>query len=126
VVLLQRHGPGHRFNPSAVPYRANIYALKTLGVTHILASGATGSLREHIAPGDLVIADQVIDKTHKRPNTFFEHDAVHVELAEPFCPVMRRWLLAAAATMGERVKVHDAGTYVCMEGPAFSTRAESQ
>ncbi|HEX7010234.1 MAG TPA: S-methyl-5'-thioadenosine phosphorylase [Phycisphaeraceae bacterium] len=124
VAILQRHGPGHRLNPSQVPYRANIYALKTLGVTHILASGATGSLREHITAGDLVIPDQVIDKTYKRPNTFFEHAAVHVELAEPFCPVMRRWLLAAATRL-QGVQVHDRGVYVCMEGPAFSTRAES-
>lgn len=124
VVILQRHGPGHVLNPSQVPYRANIYALKSLGVTHILASGATGSLREDIGPGDLVIADQVIDKTTKRASTFYEGAAVHVELAEPFCPVMRRWLLAAAGKL-EDVTVHRAGTYVCMEGPAFSTRAES-
>ena len=90
VAILQRHGLGHTLNPSAVPYRANIYALKSLGVTHILASGATGSLREEIAPGDLVIIDQLIDKTTRRANTFYEHAAVHVELAEPFCPVMRK------------------------------------
>src|SRR5690606_18158196 len=72
VAILKRHGPGHTFNPSQVPYRANIFALKTLGVTHIVASGATGSLREHIHPGSLVIADQVIDKTWARPNTFYE------------------------------------------------------
>ncbi len=126
VAILQRHGPGHIFNPSQVPYRANIFAMKMLGVTHIIASGATGSLREHIQPGDLVIADQVIDKTYKRPNTFYEHAAVHVEMAEPFCPVMRRWLLAAAKRLGDKgPRVHDGGTYICMEGPAFSTRAES-
>ena len=124
VVILQRHGPGHVLNPSAVPYRANIHALKAAGVTHILASGATGSLREDIHPGELVVVDQVIDKTHKRANTFYERAAVHVEFAEPFCPVMRKWLLAGAAQMAE-VKVHHTGTYVCMEGPAFSTRAES-
>jgi 5'-methylthioadenosine phosphorylase len=124
MVLLQRHGVGHTLNPSAVPYRANICALKALGVTHILASGATGSLREDIAPGDLVIVDQVIDKTTKRANTFYEDAAVHVELAEPFCPVMRSWLLGAAARLSD-MTIHDSGTYVCMEGPAFSTRAES-
>jgi 5'-methylthioadenosine phosphorylase len=124
VFLLQRHGDGHVFNPSAVPYRANICALKMLGVTHILASGATGSLREHIKPADLVVVDQIIDKTFKRANTFYERAAVHVEFAEPFCPVMRRWLIDAAARLPE-INVHTSGTYVCMEGPAFSTRAES-
>lgn len=126
VCLLQRHGPGHVLNPTAVPYRANIHAMKQLGVTHILASGATGSLREDLHPGELVIADQVIDKTYKRPNTFYEHAAVHVEFSSPFCPVMRKWLLAAADRIDTPVKVHDGGTYVCMEGPAFSTRAESE
>lgn len=124
VALLQRHGPGHVFNPTAVPYQANVFALKSLGVTHIIASGATGSLREDIHPGDLVIADQVIDKTYKRANTFYDSAAVHVEFAEPFCPVTRQWLLAASKRLGG-VTVHDRGTYVCMEGPAFSTRAES-
>ncbi len=124
VAILQRHGIGHTLNPSAVPYRANIFALKSLGVTHILASGATGSLREEIAPGDLLIVDQLIDKTTKRANTFYEHAAVHVELAEPFCPVMRRWLLDAAKHLTD-VKVHEKGTYIVMEGPAFSTKAES-
>ncbi len=126
VCILQRHGPGHIHNPSSVPFRANIYALKSLGVTHIVASGATGSLREHIHPGDLVIVDQVIDKTHKRASTFYDKAAVHVEFAEPFCPVMRSWLLDAAQRMGNTAgRVHDRGCYVCMEGPAFSTRAES-
>ncbi len=124
VAILQRHGPGHTLNPSAVPYRANIYALKSLGVTHILASGATGSLREEVAPGDLVIVDQLIDKTHKRANTFYECAAVHVEFSEPFCPVMRKWLLDAAKGL-DGIKVHETGTYVVMEGPAFSTKAES-
>ncbi len=128
IALLQRHGIGHTIPPSSVPYRANIYALKALGCTHVIASGATGSLREDIAPGDLVIADQVIDKTTQRISTFYEHAAVHVEFAEPFCPVMRQWLLAAAEQLGDGFdgRVHRAGTYVCMEGPAFSTRAESE
>lgn len=125
VVVLQRHGAGHMLSPSQVPYRANIFALKSLGVTHILASGATGSLRQHYAPGDLVIVDQLIDKTHCRVSTFYKCAAVHVEFADPFCPVMRQWLLDAATRM-EDFRVHDGGTYVCMEGPAFSTRAESQ
>lgn len=124
VAILQRHGVGHVLNPSQVPYRANIFALKRLGVTHILASGATGSLREDIHPGDLVIADQIIDKTSKRAGTFYEGAAVHVEFSDPFCPVMRQWLLGAAKGLKD-VKVHPKGTYVCMEGPAFSTRAES-
>jgi len=125
IAILQRHGIGHVHNPSAVPYRANIYAMKALGVTHIIASGATGSLREDIAPGDVVIADQIIDKTYRRPGTFFENAAVHVEFAEPFCPVMRRWLKDAARRI-DGARVHEAGTYICMEGPAFSTRASSR
>lgn len=141
VLLLQRHGIGHVHNPSAVPYRANIFALKTLGVTHILASGATGSLREHIHPGELVLVDQIIDKTSQRPSTFYDHAAVHVELADPVCPVMRRWLLDAhqklsgtspaeggspPGGLSNPAKLHEAGTYICMEGPSFSTRAESE
>src|SRR6185437_14314157 len=93
VAILLRHGPGHVFNPSSVPYRANIYALKAIVCTHILASGATGSLREEFAPRDLVIVDQIIDKTTRRANTFYDDAAVHCELADPVCPVMRQWLL---------------------------------
>jgi len=125
VVVLNRHGPGHLIAPSSVNYRANIYALKSLGCTHIIASGAVGSLREEIRPKDLVVPDQVIDKTHRRASTFFdEYLAAHVELAWPFCPVLREHLLNCAESV--KTKVHDGGTYVCMEGPAFSTRAESQ
>lgn len=124
IATLARHGAGHVFPPTSVPYRANIYALKALGVTHILASGAVGSLREEIHPRELVIVDQVIDKTSRRPSTFFEEGlAVHVEFAEPFCPELRRVLLQAARDIG--TTVHPRGTYVCMEGPAFSTIAES-
>jgi 5'-methylthioadenosine phosphorylase len=123
VALLARHGDGHLLNPHHVPYRANIFALKTLGVTHVLASAAVGSLREEIEPGDLVICDQLIDKTEGRPRTFYERAAVHVEFAEPFCPVVRRWLRDAARSFDG--SVHKAGTYVCMEGPSFSTVAES-
>ena len=125
IALLNRHGPGHLINPSRVNYRANIYALKALGCTHIIASGAVGSLREKIKPKDLVIPDQVIDKTYRREGTFFdEYLAAHVELAAPFCPVLRKHLLACTDTV--ETEVHDGGTYVCMEGPAFSTRAESE
>ncbi len=123
IAFLSRHGPGHMFRPSNVPYRANIYALKKLGVTHILASGATGSLREEIAPRDLVICDQVIDKTFLRPNTFFDEFVAHVELADPFCNCLRQLMIDVAKTTD--VPVHTSGTYVCMEGPQFSTRAES-
>lgn len=139
IALLKRHGPGHCFPPHRVPYQANIFAMKLLGVTHIIATGATGSLREEIEPGDLVIVDQVIDKTFRRPGTFFDHAAVHVELPSPFCPVMRQWLIDTAARIAAEtpgnsqtpgssqtpMRFHDKGTYVCMEGPAFSTRAES-
>jgi len=126
VAFLPRHGPGHTLCPSAVPYRANIYALKSLGVTHIIASGAVGSLREEIRPRDLVVADQVIDKTSRRASTFFDVPglAVHVEAAEPFCGALRHVLIEAAR--GLDFTVHDGGTYVCMEGPAFSTIAESR
>lgn len=138
VYFLSRHGPGHVLGPAQVPFRANIFALKTLGVTHLIASGAVGSLRDEFKPRDLVIADQIIDKTSKRAGTFFEHAAVHVELAEPFCPVLRQILIEQAG--GEQARsgqagngepsapsftVHQRGCYVCMEGPAFSTRAES-
>jgi len=124
IAFLSRHGEGHRLNPSHVPYRANIWALKSLGVSVILASGATGSLREDIEPGQLVICDQVIDKTFRRAGTFFDEGVVaHVEFADPFCP----WLRAMLSQTGPSIPatVHHAGTYVCMEGPQFSTRAES-
>ncbi len=125
VALLARHGDGHVFNPTQVPYRANIYALKAVGVTHVLASGAVGSLREDIKPRDLVIVDQVIDKTYRRPTTFFDQGlAVHVEFSEPFCDQLRHLLLSVARRA--QTTVHPRGTYVCMEGPAFSTEAESR
>jgi 5'-methylthioadenosine phosphorylase len=125
VLMLSRHGAGHLINPSQINNRANIFGLKQLGCTHILASGAVGSLREEFKPRDLVIPDQVIDKTYLRANTFFDKAAVHVEFAEPFCPVMRQILLEVGAEEPSQFKVHDRGCYVCMEGPAFSTRAES-
>ena len=125
IAILNRHGPGHVRNPSRVNYRANVYAMKALGCTHIIASGAVGSLREEIRPKDLVIPEQVIDKTNGRAGTFFdEYIAAHVEMALPFCPVLRGHLLACADAV--ETKVHDGGTYVCMEGPSFSTRAESE
>jgi 5'-methylthioadenosine phosphorylase len=125
VAFLARHGDGHLLNPSAVPYRANIYALKSLGVTHILASGATGSLVEEIRPRHLVICDQVIDRTFHRASTFFDAGLVaHVEFAQPFSPVLRDVLLSVAGEVPTTVHPH--GTYVCMEGPQFSTKAEAE
>jgi 5'-methylthioadenosine phosphorylase len=126
IAFLPRHGPSHTLGPSAVPYRANIYALKSVGVTRIIASGATGSLREEIRPRDLVIADQVIDRTYRRSSSFFDEPgiAAHVEFAEPFCPAIRRVLLDSGGQV--QTTLHDGGTYVCMEGPAFSTVAESR
>lgn len=119
VALLARHGEGHLLNPSRVPYRANIFALKKLGVTRILASAAVGSLREGIRPRDLVVPDQAVDRTFRRAGTFYEDLAVHVEFASPFCPQVRQALLDAG-------RARDGGTYLCMEGPQFSTRAESE
>jgi 5'-methylthioadenosine phosphorylase len=125
IALLNRHGPGHLINPTQVNYRANIYALKSVGCTHVIASGAVGSLRERIQPKHLVIPDQLIDKTTRRVNTFFDdHLAVHAEFASPFCPVLRKHLFECRDAVS--TEVHDGGTYVCMEGPAFSTRAESE
>jgi 5'-methylthioadenosine phosphorylase len=124
VAFISRHGDGHRLIPSAVPYRANIWALKQLGVTAIIASGATGSLREDIEPGHLVICDQVIDKTTRRVGTFFDEGvAAHVVFADPFCANLRSLLIKAGDEVDAHV--HHTGTYVCMEGPQFSTRAES-
>lgn len=124
VAFLLRHGQGHHLSPSMVPYRANIWALKKLGVSAIIASGATGSLREEFEPGQLVLCDQVIDKTIRRDGTFFDDGLVaHVEMAEPFCPRLRSLLLETAKSID--VTTHPTGTYVCMEGPQFSTRAES-
>jgi 5'-methylthioadenosine phosphorylase len=123
VAVLARHGPAHQFNPSQVPYRANIFALKKLGVTHILASGATGILQESIAPRDLVLCDQIIDKTLRPGRTFFDEFVAHVELSHPFCEDLRQCLTVSGKGAG--FTVHPKGTYVCMEGPQFSTRAES-
>ena len=124
VALLARHGAGHVHSPTQVPYRANLFALKSLGVTHLLCSTAVGSLREEIAPRDLVVPDQLIDKTFRRATTFFDEFAVHAELANPFCGKLRSILLESAR--GTKAKVHDGATLVVMEGPQFSTRAESE
>jgi 5'-methylthioadenosine phosphorylase len=124
VAFINRHGKGHKYSPSVVPYAANIYALKKLGVKSVIASGAVGSLAQNIKPRDIVIVDQVIDKTFKRENTFFDDiAAVHCELAHPYCGRLRKTLLKAAGKV--RTKVHGKALYVCMEGPQFSTRGES-
>jgi 5'-methylthioadenosine phosphorylase len=124
VAFLSRHGKGHKLSPSAVPYAANIFAFKKLGVHTIIGSGAVGSLREEIAPGHLVVVDQFIDKTFKRESTFFGgFGVVHCEMAEPVCERLRNVLLDTARTID--VKTHPRGAYICMEGPQFSTRAES-
>jgi len=124
IAFLNRHGTGHKLGPSEVPFAANIFAFKKLGVRAVIASGAVGSLRDEIAPGDLVLVDQFIDKTFKRQNTFFTgFGAVHCEMAEPVCQRLAKTLAETGAEIG--AKTHPQGTYVCMEGPQFSTRAES-
>jgi 5'-methylthioadenosine phosphorylase len=124
LVFLPRHGKGHRWLPTEINFRANIFALKKLGVERIISVSAVGSLREEIAPGHLVVPDQFIDRTTQRPSTFFGRGVVaHVSLANPFCSVLSKVLVTAARQEG--AEVHSGGTYVCMEGPQFSTRAES-
>ncbi len=124
VAFLPRHGRGHRILPTEVPSRANIYALKSLGVERIIAINSVGSLKEEFRPGDLLIPDQLIDRTRQRVNTFFGEGIVaHIPFAEPFCPVLAGLLHQAAKDAG--ATAHRGGTYVVMEGPAFSTKAES-
>ncbi|MCD6508346.1 S-methyl-5'-thioadenosine phosphorylase [Candidatus Poribacteria bacterium] len=125
VAFLPRHGRGHRILPSELNVRANIYALKSLGVEWLISVSAVGSLREEIKPRDFVVPDQIFDNTKGRKSTFFgEGMAVHVAMADPFCPVLRGILVQSAKEHG--VTVHDGGTYICIEGPQFSTRAESE
>ncbi len=124
VAFLPRHGQGHRINPTNVPFRANIFALKLLGVRAILGVSAVGSLKEDIKPLDLVVPDQLIDRTRGRPSTFFSDGVVvHIAFAEPFCRDLCARL--AKAAKAEPVAVHTGGTYLAMEGPQFSTQAES-
>jgi 5'-methylthioadenosine phosphorylase len=127
VAFLARHGEGHVLTPSEIPVRANLYALRSAGVRRVLAVSAVGSLSEKYAPGDLVVPDQIVDRTTgARPASFFGDGlVVHVSLADPFCPTLRGALLAAAQTI-EGAVVHDGATYCCIEGPRFSTRAESE
>ncbi len=122
--FLPRHGRGHRLLPREVPSHANLYALKSLGCDWVLALSAVGSLKEDVRPRDVVIPDQVVDGTRQRHGTWFGDGIVaHVSMADPFCPVLRRALVDSCRALG--VSVHDGGTYYCMEGPAFSTKAES-
>lgn len=125
VAFLPRHGQGHRVSPTEVNSRANIFGFKTLGVERVISVSAVGSMREHIAPLDVVIPDQLIDRTRLRPLTFFGRGiVVHVGFADPFCPELSGMVADAAEATGTRV--HRGGTYICIEGPRFSTRAESR
>lgn len=126
VAFLPRHGRGHRLPPHAINYRANIWALKALGVRWVISVSAVGSLREDYRPGDFVVPDQFIDMTKSRRGyTFYDGPVtVHVSMADPFCEALRRMLVDSARSLG--YPVHDRGTYVCIEGPRFSTRAESR
>lgn len=125
IAFLPRHGRGHVISPSEINFRANIYALKLLGVERIFSVSAVGSMKEEIAPGDMVIVDQFIDRTRSRPYTFFEKGIVaHVSFADPVCPDLFKTAFSASQKVG--AKTHKGGTYVCIEGPMFSSRAESK
>jgi len=125
VAFLSRHGRGHRINPSSINYRANLYALKSLGVTQVISISAVGSMKEAIQPGHVVLPDQFIDLTKKRISTFFDEDIVaHVGFAEPVCSSLADTLEEAGRSAGATLQ--RGGTYVCMEGPQFSTKAESR
>ena len=125
VAFIPRHGRGHTIPPHRVNYRANIWALRELGVKRVIASSAVGSLREDYKPGDFVIPDQFIDRTRKRFDTFYEGGQLcHISSADPFCPQLREFFIGLTKELG--FQVHDRGTYVCIEGPRFSTRAESR
>ncbi len=123
VVILARHGKDHSIYPTGVNYRANIYALKKAGCTHILATTAVGSLRQEIKPGHLVFVDQFIDHTKHRPLTFHDEKVIHTPMSEPFCANLRRILAKSAA--GLKLRHHKTGTVITIEGPRFSTKAES-
>jgi 5'-methylthioadenosine phosphorylase len=123
TVILARHGKDHSIYPTGVNYRANIHALKKEGCTHILATTAVGSLREKIRPGDLVFVDQFIDYTKHRPLTFHDEKVIHTPMAEPFCPQLRSLLVEAAEEL--KYRYHRKGTVITIEGPRFSTKAES-
>ncbi|MFE9203844.1 S-methyl-5'-thioadenosine phosphorylase [Micromonospora sp. NPDC007230] len=124
VAFLPRHGRDHRYPPHLIPYRANLWALRSLGVRQVLAPCAVGGLRPELGPGTFVVPDQLVDRTSGRSQTYYDQGAVHVSFADPYCPVGRRTLLDAAA--GRDVPAVDGGTVVVVEGPRFSTRAESR
>ncbi len=125
VAFLPRHGKKHTIRPTDVNSRANVFALKKLGVKRILAPSAVGSLKEDYRPGDLVFVDQFIDRTTKREQSFYTSNKVcHISVAEPMCPEMRQNLIVIAKDIG--IRAHPAGTYICIEGPRFSTKAESK
>jgi 5'-methylthioadenosine phosphorylase len=124
VAFLPRHGKSHQFPPHAIPYRANVYAMKLLGVTRIIGPNAVGSLQAHIKPGDFVVCDQFVDRTSGRKDTFYDGPiTTHISTAEPYCPTLRQLAVEIAREQG--VTVHDGGTCVVIQGPRFSTRAES-
>jgi 5'-methylthioadenosine phosphorylase len=124
LLFLARHGRGHRLPPTAINFRANIYGFKVLGVERLLSVSAVGSMKEAIRPLDVVLPDQFIDLTRQRPSTFFGEGLVaHVSLADPVCPDLRA--IAARSASATGVRLHDGGTYLCIEGPQFSSRAES-
>jgi 5'-methylthioadenosine phosphorylase len=125
IAFLPRHGKGHRIQPSSLNFRANIYAMKMLGVQWIIGVSAVGSMRESIHPGEMIIPNQFIDRTVMRPNTFFSDGVVcHISFADPVCPTLSQTLAGAGEEAG--ATVHKEGTYICIEGPQFSTRAESK
>lgn len=125
VVFLPRHGIGHRIQPSSLNFRANIYGMKQLGVEWIIGVSAVGSMKESIHPGDMIIPNQFIDQTKGRPNTFFSEGIVcHISFADPVCPVLSQILFQGGIEVG--ATVHKDGIYLCIEGPQFSTRAESR
>lgn len=124
VAFLPRHGRNHRFPPHRIPYRANLWALRELGVTQILAPCAVGGLRRDLGPGTFVVPDQLIDRTYGRVQTFHDTGAVHVSFADPYCPAGRQAVLDTAA--GQGLAAVNGGTMVVIEGPRFSTRAESR
>ena len=125
VAFIPRHGAKHEFPPHQVPYRANVWAMKELGVERVLGPNACGSLQMNVKPGDFVICDQMVDRTRSRPGTFYDGPStVHISFADPYCPTMRGEAVGKARELG--IPVHDGGTVVVIEGPRFSTRAESE
>ncbi|HXF73954.1 MAG TPA: S-methyl-5'-thioadenosine phosphorylase [Actinomycetota bacterium] len=124
VAFLPRHGVKHEYPPHRVPYRANVWAMKELGVGRIFGPCAVGSLQPHVRPGDFVVCDQLVDRTRTRPHTFYDGpETTHVSFADPYCPTMREVIVRAGRERG--ITMHERGTVVVIEGPRFSTRAES-